>query len=211
MEENMLSQKEMEIIYQIRNAIAHNGRLPSIRELKKVMGYKSPRSIAVLLEQLERKGFLGRRPEGDRVLLKDLEDAQGNARTIDVPLVGTVACGTPILADQNIEAMIPVSTRLARGQFKYFMLRAKGDSMNRKGINDGDFLLVRQQPSANNGDDVVALIDDEATVKEIQISEDAIVLKPRSSNPKYQPIVLHNDFQIQGVVIKSIPKEAIHG
>lgn len=102
--------------------------------------------------------------------------------------------------------MIPVSTKLAKPPAQYFLLRAKGDSMDQKGINDGDLLLIRQQASAHDGDIVVALIDDEATVKEFYSAGETVVLKPRSKNKDHQPIVLTKDFQMQGVVVNTIPK-----
>ncbi|MBA7550151.1 LexA repressor [subsurface metagenome] len=126
-------------------------------------------------------------------------------QTIDVPLIGTVTCGLPVFAEENYEAMIPVSVKLARPPHKYFLLKVKGDSMNKKSINDGDIVLVRHQVTANNGDIVVALIDDETTVKEFNMYEDTIVLKPRSTNAAHKPIILTRDFQIQGVVVTSIP------
>jgi repressor LexA len=117
-----------------------------------------------------------------------------------------VACGVPILAEENIDAMIPVSVKLAKPPHKYFFLRAKGDSMNEVGINDGDMVLVKQQITANNGDIVVALIDDEATVKEFHRQGNTIILKPRSKNKKkHQPIILTRDFQVQGLVVSTIP------
>src|SRR5690606_25049529 len=106
-------------------------------------------------------------------------------QTVQVPLVGTVTCGAPILAQENIEALIQVSTALAKPGSKYFMLKAKGDSMDAAGINDGDFILVKQQPTAENGQRVVALIDDEATVKEFRCSGNIVTLLPRSSNKKH--------------------------
>ena len=128
-----------------------------------------------------------------------------SAKTITVPLIGTVSCGFPILANENTEAMIPVTTDLAKPPAKYFLLRTKGDSMNLKGINDGDIVLVRQQSVAEPGDSVVALIDDEVTIKEFHPSSHAIVLKPKSKNKKHKPIVLTKDFQIQGVIVTTIP------
>ena len=148
---------------------------------------------------------LEKKQEGGVRLLKDLEF--GNAtRTVSIPLVGTVACGTPLLAEENTEAMIPVSVLLARPGSRYFLLRAKGDSMDKAGINDGDMILVKQQPTADNGQNVVALIDDEATVKEFHLTEDVVSLLPRSTNPKHQQIIVSNNFQIQGVVEAIIPK-----
>nr|WP_291869587.1 transcriptional repressor LexA [Maribacter sp.] len=124
--------------------------------------------------------------------------------TVEIPLVGSVSCGLPIFAEENIEAQIPVSTKLIRKSNNYFLLRAFGDSMNKKGINGGDLLLIKQQQVAENKDLVLALVDDDATVKEFIDNGDTIVLKPHSTNPKHQPIILTNDFRIQGIVEKVI-------
>lgn len=205
MSENDLSIKSLEALRHIRNAIMHSGRMPSIRELMTVMGYKSPRSAVLLIEELAENGFLEKKPDGGFKMVKDVESGIV-ARTISVPLVGSVACGAPLLAEENIEAFIPVSTSLVRSGYKYFILRAFGDSMNAVGIDDGDLVLVRQQPVANEGENIVALIDDEATVKEYRHKGDLVTLVPRSDNPAHQPIILTNDFRIQGVVVATIPK-----
>jgi repressor LexA len=106
-----------------------------------------------------------------------------------------------MLAEENIEGVYPVSTVLARPGARYFLLRARGDSMDEAGIDDGDLLLVRQQQTAQKGDRVVALIDDEATVKEFSRTAEAIVLKPCSSNRSHRSIILTQDFRVLGVVI----------
>jgi len=206
MNEKQLTKKESEAIRQIRNFLMRKGHTPSVRELKSLMGYRSPRSAAVIINQLISKGFLRRKPDGGLQFIKNLEGDVMRAQTIGVPLVGTVACGTPLLAEENIEAMIPVSVKLAKPHYKYFLLKASGDSMDQAGINDGDLVLVRQQPAAEIGDIVVALIDDEATIKEFHVSDETIILKPRSTNKQHKPIILTKDFQIQGVVVTSIPK-----
>lgn len=126
------------------------------------------------------------------------------ARTVKVPLLGRVACGSPMLANEEKEAEISVSADLINPAFKYYFLRAKGDSMNLKGINNGDLVLIRQQPTARDGDSVVALIDDDATIKEYRVTANSVVLKPYSTNPNHQPIVLNKEFMIQGVVITVI-------
>ena len=100
--------------------------------------------------------------------------------------------------------MISVSIKLSLPPHKYFLLKAKGDSMNEKGINDGDSILVRQQTTAKNGDVVVALIDNEATIKEFHVFDETIVLRPRSRNSRHKPIILTRDFQIQGIFVTSI-------
>ncbi len=184
----------------------NEGELPTVRELMSEMGYKSPRSAAEVIEKLESKGVLQRSSDGSlRFMDVELEDSE-RAETVGVPLVGEVACGTPIMAEENIIAYIPVSVKLAKPPSRYFFLRAKGDSMNEKGINDGDLVLIKQQDSATNGDLVVALIDDDATIKEFYRTNDLIVLKPRSLNPIHHPIILTRDFKIQGIIIKSISK-----
>lgn len=189
----------------LRNAIVHDGYSPSVRDLSRVLGYRSPRTAFLLLASLIEKGWLKRRSDGELQLQKDLPESKDHARTVEVPLVGTVACGSPIFAEENIEAYIPVSTKLAKPGGRYFLLRASGDSMDKAGIDDRDLLLVRQQNHAENGEKVVALIDDEATVKVLQREKDVVVLRPRSSNKRHRPIVLSENFIIQGVVTSVLP------
>ena len=201
-----ISNKELEAIRKIRNSLMHVGRIPSMRELMSSLGYQSPRSASLIVDKLIKKGVLRRKKDGGLQFIKSLGDDTTRAQTIDVPLVGMVSCGVPILAEENVQAKIPVSIKLARPPFKYFLLKAKGDSMDQKGIDDGDLVLVRQQTTAKDGDTVVALIDDEATIKEFRIGGETFVLKPRSKNKQHQPIVLTKDFQIQGVVITAVGK-----
>ena len=205
MDEKPLSPKEVEAIRHIRNALVHSGQAPSVRQLQRLLGYRSPRSAADILDQLAERNIIRRQPGGKVQLLEHPDGDQQHARTVDVPLVGNVACGTPIFADENIEAKLPVSIRLARPPHRYFILRAVGDSMDAAGINDRDLVLVRQQSEAENGDRVVALIDNEATIKLFRRSSDAVVLAPKSRNKKHHPILLTEDFLIQGVVIATIP------
>ncbi|MDP3722891.1 MAG: transcriptional repressor LexA [Candidatus Omnitrophota bacterium] len=200
-----LSNKELAALRHIRNGLVHKGRAPSVRELMGALGYKSPRSAALIISRLMDLKLVRRRENGGLQIVRSSENALAGARTVDVPLVGTVACGTPMLAEENIEAALRVSTDVARPPHRYFMLRAKGDSMDQKGIKDQDLVLVRQQVTARNGDWVVALVDGEATIKEFHRTADLILLKPRSSNPAHQPIVLNQDLSIQGVVVRVIP------
>ncbi len=201
----LLSNRELEAIRQIRNSLMHRGRMPSVREMMTSLGYRSPRSASVLMKKLMSKRILRRKPNGSYQLIDNLHDDTMRAQTVDIPLVGTVACGTPVLAEENVEGMIPVSTKLAKSPHRYFLLKAEGDSMNERGVNDGDLVLVRQQLTADNGDMIVALVDDEATIKEFYRLGDIIILKPKSTNKQHKPIVLRIDFQIQGVVVTAIP------
>lgn len=205
MKNPQLTAKELKTMRQIRNWLVHRGRTPSVRELMTELGYKSPRSAQDIIEKLEEKGFLKRKETGTIQLIKDPDLGSTHAQTQDVPLIGRIACGSPIFAEENIEAMIPVSTTLVKNPAKYFILRAVGDSMDLAGIEDGNLVLVRQQDTAEDGDKVVALIDDSATIKEFHKTEQVVVLKPKSTNPNHKPIILSEDFRIQGVVTNIIP------
>ncbi len=188
----------------IRNRIVHTGIGPTLAEINKVTGGKSPRSASLVLDRLERDGLIKR--ENRKIVSIDF-GTSNSISTVDVPLVGSIPCGSPMLAEENIETFIPVSTSLAKKGSKYFLLRASGDSMNLAGIKDRDILLVRQQEVAENGDRVVALIDEEATVKLFEKKKDVVILRPKSKNPKHRPIVLTDNCKIQGVVVAVLPQD----
>lgn len=164
------------------NSYVQNRRQPSIDDLFK---------IALILQVDAKELLSSSNPKTTNLISNE---------TIKIPLLGDVACGLPIFAEENVEAEIPISIKLIKKGHKYFLLRAKGDSMNDAGINAGDLVLIRQQDYAKNGSQVVALIDDEATIKEYHHNGSLVVLKPKSKNKKYQPIILTDEFRIQGVV-----------
>jgi len=199
---NEISNKELQALKIIRKYLFDFGKMPSVRELMRGLEYKSPRSAAVLINNLEKKGALRKREDGSFQLteLELTEDFGTREQTVKIPLLGSVACGLPIFAEENVEAEVPISIKLIKKGHKYFLLRAKGNSMNNAGINEGDLVLIRQQQFAINGDNVVALIDDEATIKEYHHNGSLVVLKPRSKSKKYQPIILSDEFRIQGIV-----------
>lgn len=199
------SPKEFAALRHIRNWLVHEGHFPSVRELMNVLKYKSPRSAALIINRLIERGILRRKSDGALQLTQTKLEGLGGAQTVDVPLVGSVPCGSPVLAEENIEAFVKVTTVLARPPRRYFLLRAKGDSMNKKGIKEGDLILVRQQATAQNGEVVVALVDGEATIKEFQKSSNMIILQPRSTNSTHKPIVLTDTIAVQGVVITTFP------
>lgn len=205
MQKSDLNQKEFKALQFIRNEIVHNGHSPSVREVKDIIGYESPRTAFLVINSLIKKGYLKRKEDRKLQIISYIGQANDNERTINVPLVGVVACGTPVLAEENIEAMIPVSEKIARPGNKYFLLRASGDSMNKAGIQDGDLVLVRQQQSADSNDLVVALINDESTIKKFMRKGNSVVLQPQSTNKIHQPIILTSDFEVQGKVVATIP------
>jgi repressor LexA len=199
-----LSEKEWEALRYIRNELVHRGVSPSARQIMTALGYKSPRSASLFLQKFMNLEILKRNREGKISLLMDPFTKSERKQVVNVPLVGQVAAGTPILAEENIEDMVQVDEGFIKPGNDYYLLRVKGDSMNKVGIDEGDLVLVRQQSSADNGEFIVALIEDEATVKELHVTSGAVVLKPHSTNPENKSIVLTSDFQVQGVVVATI-------
>jgi len=201
-----LSEKDKRAYNLIRNNLIHEGKKPTLDEINKVTGGQSPRSASIVIDRLVKLGLLKRYGKNIKLSENSLVNPT-SISTVEVPLVGSVACGLPILAEQNVEAYIPVSTALAKKGATYFLLRAIGDSMNLAGINDGDILLVRQQSSADAGQKVVALINDEATVKILERKNEMVILRPKSSNPDHKAIILTDNCEIQGVVLAVLPSD----
>jgi len=201
---NNLSDKDKKAFALIRNKIIHYGESPTLREINEITGGKSPRSASLVIDRLIESGLV--KKNGRSLILANTYN-ESSVSTVDIPLVGSVACGTPIFAEENIQTYIPISTRMAQKGLTYFLLRASGDSMNEGGINSGDLLLVRQQDSAEKGDKVVALINDEATVKVFEKTRDAVILRPKSKNKNHKPIILTDNCMIQGVVVAVLPSD----
>jgi repressor LexA len=201
----MLTDNDKRAFAFIRNWIIRHGESPTLREINLVTGKSSPRSASLLIERLVEAGLI--KKVGRKFKLIDGASDSSSVSTVNVPLVGSVACGVPILAEENVETYIPVSTAWAKRGAKYFLLRAVGTSMNKAGIDDGSIVLVRQQNSAQNGDKVVALINDEATVKIFEKTSNAVILRPKSTDPKHKPIVLTDNCEIQGVVVTVLPPD----
>ena len=196
--------KDIKALKLIRNKFIHFGAGPTLAEINKETGGQSPRSASLILDRLEKDGFIKRK---DGKIESIAFEKPNSISTINVPLVGAVPCGAPMLAEQNIETYISVSTALAKKGSKYFLLRALGDSMNLAGINDKDILLVRQQETADKGERVVALIDEEATVKIFDRKNDVVILRPKSKNLAHKPIILTDNCKIQGVVVAVLPSD----
>ncbi len=187
--------------YNMVNSYVQNRRQPSLEDLYRIADILGVEPDILLKKKSPQSAIVNNYAPTDLMENNNVLEEH----TVKVPLLGTIACGIPIFAEENIEAQIPVSIKLAKPGNKYFLLRASGDSMDKKGINDGDLVLIRQQTSADNGQDVVALIDNEATIKEYHNYGDKIILKPKSTHSNHQPIILTSDFRIQGVVVAVIP------
>lgn len=199
-----LKEREKNILSYVKEVIKNKGYPPTVREMCTSLGIKSTSTAHKDLENLEKKGYIRRDPSKPRAIeILDLEtnDLIHNYRTdvVEIPLIGRIAAGSPILAEENIEDSFPVPSRyISNGN--HFMLNVKGDSMINAGIFDGDFILVRQQNTAKNGDIVVAMIDgfeSEATVKTFFKEADHIRLQPE--NTSMSPIIV-KDVKILGLV-----------
>ncbi|GAV31336.1 SOS-response transcriptional repressors [Coriobacteriaceae bacterium EMTCatB1] len=195
-----LTRRQEQILDFIRSEIHRRGYPPSVREIGEAVGLSSSSTVHAHLSALEKHGYIRRDPTKPRAL--EVLDFRDTERGVDpravtaVPLVGSVAAGQPILAAENIEATLPLPAEFA-GE-STFILRVRGDSMIEAGILDGDFVVVRQQATADNGDIVVALIEDEATVKRFYREADRIRLQPENS--AMEPIYVR-DARILGKVV----------
>jgi repressor LexA len=192
-----LSDRQSRILEYIRHVSRTRNYPPSVREIGEAVGLSSSSTVHNHLNQLERRGMIRRDPSKSRTvqLVRDAREEEVAKGAVRLPLVGNVAAGTPILAEQNIEDHILISDQLA--QDGWFLLKVRGDSMVNAGILDGDLVLVRPQPSADNGQIIVAMVDSEATVKRLDRRNGTVRLLPE--NDDYEPIVAP-DAQVVGLV-----------
>jgi repressor LexA len=216
-----LTHRQQMVLEYIRRSITDRGYPPTLREIGAHMGIRSTNGVNDHLRALERKGYLTREDMKSRALrpsdmggVPGVADAangnddmstvaQEDERLVEVPVVGRVAAGLPILAEQNVVDTVRIDRMLVRGGKDVFALRVQGESMIEAGIHDGDYIFVRKQPTAARGDIVVALLGDEATVKYYFPEKDRVRLQP--ANAQMAPIyVLASDFKqsmILGVVV----------
>ena len=197
---NTINKRERAILDYIEKQSQINGYPPSVREIGKAVGLKSTATVHGYLAKLEEKGYIKKESQKGRTL-KLLKGSSGKATTesrkdfytgremVDVPVIGKITAGAPILAVENITDTFPIPIDFV-GNSESFMLTVRGESMIEAGILDGDYILVRKQNNANNGEIVVALIEDEATVKTFYKETDHIRLQPENST--MEPIIVPN-------------------
>ncbi len=196
-----LTDKQEKILGFIMDYVNDKGYPPSIREIGNEFGISSLRGVTVHLDALERKGKIKRLSTSRSITVIGRTGATAPIRNVSfVPLVGTIAAGVPITAHENIESHIPVPQEMIHNVKKPFALRVKGDSMINAHIMDGDYVVIKEQNTAENGDMVAVLLGDEATVKHIQFTHDGARLI--AANPAFAPIeVKREDSKIMGKVI----------
>ncbi|MEV0732177.1 transcriptional repressor LexA [Polymorphospora sp. NPDC050346] len=198
-----LSPRQQQILAVIRQWVERHGYPPTVREIGAAVGLGSPSSVAYHLKVLEERGFLRRAARGPRAVdarpsrHSDAPADPGERSGVQVPLLGSIAAGAPILAEEHVEEVLTLPRKLV-GHGRLFALHVRGDSMVEAGIADGDVVVVRQQAVADSGDIVAAMIDDEATVKVLRIRDGAVDLLPR--NPRY-PVIPGDRAVILGKVV----------
>ena len=202
MDRQKLTKRQAQIYDFICEEVADKGYPPSVREIANAVGLSSPSTVHTHLQVLEDKGYIKRdlsKPRALEIIGKDDSSAPvgSTGSIVSIPLVGRVAAGAPILAEQNVESMIPLPEAIV-GDSASFVLRVQGESMIQAGIFNGDFVVVKEQNDAVNGQIVVALIDDEATVKTFYKEHDRVRLQPE--NPTMAPIYVKNPVILGRVV-----------
>ena len=193
-----ISKKQEEILNYMKNTILNRGFPPTVREIGEAVKLKSSSSVHAHLDTLEKNGYIRRDPTKPRAIeILDENFNMTRREVVNVPMVGRVAAGEPILAVENIESYFPIPAEFMPND-QSFMLKVKGESMINAGILDGDQVLVRQTNSASNGDMVVALIDDGATVKTYYREDGHIRLQPE--NDTMDPMIVEGDVRLLGKV-----------
>ena len=198
MSQGKITDKQREILEYIKEMILKKGYPPAVREICEAVHLKSTSSVHSHLESLEKNGYIRRDPTKPRTIeILDDDFALTRRELVNVPVIGTVAAGVPILAEQNIEDYLTIPADILQNK-DVFMLKVKGNSMIEAGIYNGDKVIVAKQPNAENGDKVVALVDDSATVKTFYKENGHFRLQPENSS--MDPIIL-DQVEILGKVI----------
>ena len=198
MSQGKITDKQREILEYIKEMILKKGYPPAVREICEAVHLKSTSSVHSHLESLEKNGYIRRDPTKPRTIeILDDDFALTRRELVNVPVIGTVAAGVPILAEQNIEDYLPIPAEILPNK-EVFMLKVKGNSMIEAGIYNGAKVIVAKQPNAENGDKVVALVDDSATVKTFYKENGHFRLQPENSS--MDPIIL-DQVEILGKVI----------
>jgi repressor LexA len=198
----MLTERQQQVLDYIRSTVEARGYPPSVREIGDAVGLSSPSSVHAQLNSLVAAGMIKKDPSKPRAIMimdESPAPAAQDRRMRDVPVLGRVAAGTPILAAEHIDEVMPLPTELV-GEGPVFLLEVKGDSMIDAGIHEGDLVAIHKQPDAQDGEIVACLIDgEEATVKRLQRRDGKVYL--HSENPSYDPMVYSEGVELIGKVV----------
>jgi repressor LexA len=197
----MLSERQQQVLDYIRDTVNGRGYPPSVREIGEAVGLNSPSTVHSHLNSLVEAGAIRKDASKPRaiVVLDEQAPTSVDRRVRDIPLLGRIAAGTPILAAEQVESVMPLPTELV-GEGPVFLLEVKGDSMIDAGIHEGDLVAVHSQPDALDGEIVAALVDgEEATVKRLRRKSGKVILE--SENPAYEPLVFTDGVELIGKVV----------
>lgn len=196
-----LTERQRQVLEFIRQKVAERGYPPSVREIGEAIGLNSPSTVHSHLNSLVEAGYIKRDPSKPRAIMvvEPGEEPVRSSRTRDIPVLGRIAAGTPILAAEHIEDVLTLPVELV-GEGPVFLLQVKGDSMIEAGIHDGDLVAVHKQADARDGEIVAALVDgEEATVKYLRRRDGKVILEP--ANPSYEPMVFTEGVELIGKVV----------
>jgi repressor LexA len=194
----MITERQQQVLDYIGKTVAERGYPPSVREIGEAVGLSSPSTVHSHLNSLVEAGLIRRDPTKPRAIMV-VDSHVADRRTRDIPLLGRIAAGAPVLAVEQVEEVLPLPVELV-GDGPVFLLEVKGDSMIDAGIHHGDLVAVNKQPDARDGEIVAALIGgEEATVKRLRRKDGKVILE--SANPAYEPMVFEDDIELIGKVV----------
>lgn len=201
----MLSERQQQVLDYIKETVDGRGYPPSVREIGDAVGLSSPSSVHSQLATLVEMGIIKKDPTKPRAIVvvetqeKAAQTSRNDHRMRDVPLLGRIAAGTPILAAEHVEEVLPLPVELV-GNGPVFLLEVKGDSMIDAGIHEGDLVAIHKQDDARDGEIVAALVDgEEATIKRLRRKDGKVILE--SENPAYEPMVFSDGVELIGKVV----------
>jgi|SRR3989344_1679283 len=205
---NTLTEKQRQFYDALKKSIEENGQSPTIRELRIMLKFSSPRAVTQYLEALERKGLIERERHTARgIRLREVRREEDAGATVMIPVIASAGCDqVSVLAERRFDDYVCVAKEALEGRRldNVVSIKAVGDSMDEAGVGDGDYVLVEITHAIYDNDLVVAILDNCAVIKKIEFANNAVILKPVSSDPQYRPIIVNRSFQIFGKVIDVI-------
>ncbi|MFH0852844.1 MAG: transcriptional repressor LexA [bacterium] len=206
-----LTPKQKAFYEALKESIKQNGQSPTVTELRTLLKFSSPRAVTQYLEALERKGLIERaRYERRGIRLRESAHEDARGETVTIPVMASAGCdNVSVLAERSFDDYICIAKELldGRNKEKIVAIRAVGNSMDEAGVNEGDYVLVEITHAVYDNDLVVAIVDNFAVIKKIEFANNAVILKPVSSDPQYKPIIVSRNFQIFGKVIDVVRRK----
>lgn len=206
-----LTPKQKTIYSFTKKYLTERGYAPTLQEIRSFVGVKSINTIVEHLKALEQKGYIIRRKNAKRnIEIRDIGTFGNTNPTVQIPVMASVGCDSlDIVANEIYDEFLEVDQGLVQNKEKIVAVRAVGNSMNDAGINDGDYALIEVTTDVENGDRVAVIVGDMVTIKKLERKDNLVILRPESKDPKYKPIILSENFKVEGRVIYTIPGNSI--